>query len=347
MATVTASSSKRGPSTHHLHSTRTIAISSLYADGPDFTIPDSSLDLYGEHDSATPAASSRAPGPVRILQCGICLDDFEWFSLKNVFGYQEDPQDETLTTPLALLPRIRKRSSTHILCSHGRGHGVRNLQARIRWTSGLFGGYTARREEKRLKKKIDDDAPLPLSVEGLKLGCSLHYSRDHAFCMECLARYIDTQVKAHAWPIVCPTEKCNESVSSFAVEILLGNDALQWHRLGVEHAIQKKIYCPYVDCGRLIDGDCNDENEPVDNNCPYCAKPFCAMCLGKAHKGNNCEQRQDKIFESLATERKWKSCPSCRLMIEKESGCNHMTCRCGCHFCYVCGSNGVRCNNGH
>jgi hypothetical protein len=30
-------------------------------------------------------------------------------------------------------------------------------------------------------------------------------------------------------------------------------------------------------------------------------------------------------------------CPVCRSGIEKVSGCNHMTCWCGAHFCAVCG----------
>ncbi len=30
-------------------------------------------------------------------------------------------------------------------------------------------------------------------------------------------------------------------------------------------------------------------------------------------------------------------CPACRAGIEKASGCNHMTCWCGAHFCAMCG----------
>ena len=30
-------------------------------------------------------------------------------------------------------------------------------------------------------------------------------------------------------------------------------------------------------------------------------------------------------------------CPVCRAGIEKDSGCNHMTCWCGAHFCAMCG----------
>ncbi|KAG0368403.1 hypothetical protein BGX24_002842 [Mortierella sp. AD032] len=131
--------------------------------------------------------------PARIVQCGICLDDFEWFSLKDLNGYQEDPKDTNANATAAT-------------------------------------------------------------------------------------------TRSTAWPINCPHENCREAVCSFAVETLLGSDALQWHQLAVEHAIQKKIYCPYTACARLIDGDRNDDQEPVDRHCPYCSKPFCSMCYGEAHK---------------------------------------------------------------
>ncbi|KAF9084447.1 hypothetical protein BGX23_010506 [Mortierella sp. AD031] len=160
------------------------------------------------------------------------------------------------------------------------------------------------------------------SIEALKLGGSLHMSKDHAFCLECLTRHVDTMVKAHAWPIYCPHESCREVVSSFAVETLLGSEAIQWHNLGVEHAIKKKIYCPNVACGRLIDGDLNNEQEAVDRLCPYCNRPFCAMCYGAAHAadvGKTCKQRLEKEFENLATANNWRRCPSCRHMVEKVS----------------------------
>jgi hypothetical protein len=31
-----------------------------------------------------------------------------------------------------------------------------------------------------------------------------------------------------------------------------------------------------------------------------------------------------------------KKCPQCNYYIEKNGGCNHMTCRCGYHFCWIC-----------
>lgn len=32
-----------------------------------------------------------------------------------------------------------------------------------------------------------------------------------------------------------------------------------------------------------------------------------------------------------------KACPKCKLDVQKIEGCNHIECRCGTHWCYVCG----------
>ena len=36
--------------------------------------------------------------------------------------------------------------------------------------------------------------------------------------------------------------------------------------------------------------------------------------------------------------KKYKKCPSCKVQIEKNGGCNRMTCRCGQMFCWICGT---------
>lgn len=32
-----------------------------------------------------------------------------------------------------------------------------------------------------------------------------------------------------------------------------------------------------------------------------------------------------------------KPCPGCKRLIERTEACNHMTCKCGCEFCWTCG----------
>jgi hypothetical protein len=45
-----------------------------------------------------------------------------------------------------------------------------------------------------------------------------------------------------------------------------------------------------------------------------------------------------KLFEEAIRSKGWKQCPKCNIYIERNEGCDHMTCRnCKCNFCYVCG----------
>lgn len=36
-------------------------------------------------------------------------------------------------------------------------------------------------------------------------------------------------------------------------------------------------------------------------------------------------------------QRNTQKCPGCKALVQRNGGCNHMVCRCGSHFCYVCG----------
>lgn len=42
----------------------------------------------------------------------------------------------------------------------------------------------------------------------------------------------------------------------------------------------------------------------------------------------------------IVAERGWRRCPSpgCGHAVERTDGCNHVRCKCGCSFCYACGS---------
>ncbi len=56
---------------------------------------------------------------------------------------------------------------------------------------------------------------------------------------------------------------------------------------------------------------------------------FCQRCLD-AHDGV-CEDLRDEQLEHG-----FRRCPRCRIPIQKIDGCNHMTCSCGQHFCWLC-----------
>ncbi|KAF9346813.1 hypothetical protein BGX34_003602 [Mortierella sp. NVP85] len=85
-----------------------------------------------------------------------------------------------------------------------------------------------------------------------------------------------------------------------------------------------KVYCPNKACNMLLDGDDYDFESDrvkqilVNTTCPYCTKPFCALCLKEAHEEG--EVKNDQAFKDLATQKKWKPCPGCGHMVEKSEG---------------------------
>lgn len=77
-----------------------------------------------------------------------------------------------------------------------------------------------------------------------------------------------------------------------------------------------------------------------------CDKFFCNLCKEDAHKPLSCE-KLEKWRETLGgadtdDNKAWiklnsKSCPGCKTNIEKNQGCNHMTCKqCKYEFCWLC-----------
>jgi len=85
---------------------------------------------------------------------------------------------------------------------------------------------------------------------------------------------------------------------------------------------------------------------PENIICPNCNNNFCVECDKPAHWPASCEDAEWFIKESekLLIEMKEpsfyvarvKKCPQCRLPMEKNAGCQHMTCRCSHQFCWEC-----------
>jgi hypothetical protein len=47
--------------------------------------------------------------------------------------------------------------------------------------------------------------------------------------------------------------------------------------------------------------------------------------------------KNEQAFRDFVKGAKYKMCPFCTFWVEKSAGCNHMKCRCGKDFCYMCG----------
>ena len=101
-----------------------------------------------------------------------------------------------------------------------------------------------------------------------------------------------------------------------------------------------------------------EHQESFGNNavadCPFCRTVMSnedvvkilsrAFGPGNRHRpAVNTHEAMDSLTADWLTSHT-RQCPRCRAHIEKRSGCDMMTCRCGHLFCYGCGSSGCRCS---
>ena len=83
--------------------------------------------------------------------------------------------------------------------------------------------------------------------------------------------------------------------------------------------------------------------------CTKCQTEFCFQCRDLWHgTETTCEQAMKSQLAGWAEENKdnVSFCPMCRTRIEKNKGCNHMTCGfCKYEFCWVCGASSTTADN--
>ena len=80
--------------------------------------------------------------------------------------------------------------------------------------------------------------------------------------------------------------------------------------------------------------------------CSSCLTKYCFICLLSYHAPNSCQTIKNwlsKCQDDSETRNyllvHTQDCPKCRVRIEKNGGCSHMTCnRCKHEFCWVCGN---------
>jgi hypothetical protein len=156
---------------------------------------------------------------------------------------------------------------------------------------------------------------------------------EHTYCLPCLTRYMDTVTRDIAQlPCKCP--ECKEVVDVSSV-----SDCVDSNQIKVlQHAYQvsllnRPVVCPKCDA-------CFERPNGTKHYCPKCSTALCLTCHQVFHEGFTCKEYQnfddaDLAFIRVAREKMWAKCPRCGIRVEKSMGCNHITCRCGDHFCYV------------
>ncbi|KAK3693569.1 hypothetical protein B0T22DRAFT_476404 [Podospora appendiculata] len=171
---------------------------------------------------------------------------------------------------------------------------------------------------------LDDIDP----ASGIKTAC-------HYYCGECFQRLIATALENEAqWPPKC----CLTNISFLTITRHISGELMEQYReKDAEYSIpvQDRLYCSQPDCGEWI--------KKVDkaNKTAQCSQghTMCILCRQAPHSLNEpCPQNRDQqLADQLAEEEGWRHCYNCHVLVEHRDACQHMTCRCGAQFCYVCG----------
>ena len=205
-------------------------------------------------------------------------------------------------------------------------------------------------------------------VAPVTLECSICYSDTldwerlscgHIFCKACLKRIVDNAVREKSTRnLVCPATnpRCARALSLDEVRAITDNDGAitNWHAsildreiLIREHGGQPCLGRPGRNCNAVLMRATPQEARIA--RCDGCERRYCNACFlpEEIHRGANCAQAQERYAQSseatpeeratlALVQNNSKKCPRCNNAVEKNGGCNHMTCRCGHEFCWLC-----------
>ena len=181
-----------------------------------------------------------------------------------------------------------------------------------------------------------------------------HLQCQHQFCQDCWKGYLIQQIvhEGLAQTIVCPDFQCEILVDDQTIlRFLDGNDFVQhiYQNLILNSYIEhnpRARWCPGKNCGQIIHATSltSAYNYAQLITCGHCQTSFCFHCTQPWHDPIKCHwllQWNRKLLDDsknlLWIKANTKLCPQCQVPIEKNGGCNHMTCRsCRHEFCWLC-----------
>ncbi|KAF8202188.1 hypothetical protein BJ912DRAFT_431850 [Pholiota molesta] len=167
----------------------------------------------------------------------------------------------------------------------------------------------------------------------------------HLFCKDCLHSYVMVKIRERQFPINCPGCLADQLMDNYLEDDILYNLGIPQKETEILVELQLALHSRTVICPKCKQTMTVDRQDYFDNPimaCPFteCCHRWCRDC-GKEMDGRSALHHcKNKKLDRLMRRKGWRYCPGCRTPIQKEAGCNHMTCGapgCRVHFCYKCG----------
>ncbi|CCF36037.1 IBR finger domain-containing protein [Colletotrichum higginsianum] len=203
-----------------------------------------------------------------------------------------------------------------------------------KWAASRGQTTEAAKAVKREKRQCNSCLSNYIATDLARCPCS------HEYCRDCLQTLFETSLTDES---LYPPRCCGRPIPvndnrEFLSSKLIG----EFQAKAEELSTPNRTYCHRPTCSTFIPKEFIKADTAV---CQRCRHRTCVMCKGAEHKDQDCAQ--DTLTQDLlriAAANGWQRCFSCRRIVELEHGCNHMTCRCGAQFCYVCGNRWKTCN---
>jgi ariadne-1 len=176
----------------------------------------------------------------------------------------------------------------------------------------------------------------------------------HAFCFDCWNGFCENAVDAGPSCVVCtcPQAACTEVVTEDEMTQALGATSpvlLKFKNFQLRSFVESNPFtrwCPGRGCERVAYAlsPAAMESEGSVAHCDACDTRFCLVCGEEPHSPATCKglAKWNEKCRNESETANWilantKSCPKCHSRIEKNQGCNHMTCqKCRFEFCWIC-----------
>ncbi|KAF2132131.1 hypothetical protein P153DRAFT_284705 [Dothidotthia symphoricarpi CBS 119687] len=174
-------------------------------------------------------------------------------------------------------------------------------------------------------------------------------------CAECYGVWITTQLRDNSWrEVKCPANECKIILAYYEIQQYAAQEIFEQYDTFTARAVFSDDpnfrWCRAEGCksGQFHDGG-------QDGNiftCAACKLKVCIVHEDTWHEGETCEEyeyrrsgkkEQDQRAQEEASlqeiSKSTKKCPGagCVYNIEKNDGCDHMTCsKCRYEFCWIC-----------
>lgn len=210
-------------------------------------------------------------------------------------------------------------------------------------------GVTVHNGKRHITSQSSSEVACNICMEDIPIKEVTLMDCGHCFCNSCWTEHFIVKInEGQSRRIKCMAYKCNAVCDEAVVRDLVSRRdpdlAERFERFLLESYIDdNKLvkWCPSVPhCGNALRVE---DDEFCEVECA-CGHQFCFSCSSEAHSPCSCLMWElwTKKCKDESETINWmtvntKPCPKCHKPVEKNGGCNLVSCICGQPFCWLCG----------